>query len=186
MKTYIRKTALAVLFSLLCPIISFAAFGEGSVSTKSEVSIEAPVKVIPGTETGQGQEQPSDSEVYIFDGKKYIIDYSWGKHYLTGYSPNEDGTSGTASGKNAAAGYTVSSTRENLGRVVLIKAVNGSSRYDGVYKCEDTGGEAVENGKANTMDVPVVDIFFNTREEAYAVTDEGWITAEIFILKEVK
>jgi len=59
-------------------------------------------------------------------------------------------------------------------------------RYDGLYKCEDTGGPAVETGTPNTGNVPVVDIFFDTEAEARHVTDAGWITARVYILKEVQ
>lgn len=137
-----------------------------------------------GTRYGSG---PDDRTYYIFDGKKYVIDYSWGQHYLTGFSAAETGNAKTTSGAIARENYTAASTRANLGKVILVKAVSGGadkSRYDGVYKCEDTGGPAVETGVPNTGGVPVVDLYFNDLGSAQAVTDQGWITAEIFILKE--
>lgn len=131
---------------------------------------------------------PGGQTVYEFDGKRYVIDSDWGSHYLTGFSPNADGSRTTRSGAEARANYTVSSTLANLGKVILIQAEQGPGdfhRYDGVYKCEDTGGPAVETGKANTGNVPVVDIFFDTAGEAAYVSDAGWITARIYILREV-
>jgi len=131
---------------------------------------------------------PGAQTVYEFDGKRYVIDSDWGSHYLTGFSPNADGSRKTRSGAEARANYTVSSTLANLGKVILIRAEQGPGdfhRYDGVYKCEDTGGPAVETGKANTGNVPVIDIFFDTAGEAAYVSDAGWITARIYILREV-
>lgn len=138
----------------------------------------------PAVETEQ--ESTPSGETFSFNGKTYVIEKDWGLHYLTGYGPNEDGSRMTRSGHDATANYTVSSTYANLGKVILVRAEKGSSRYDGVYLCEDTGGPAVETGIPTTMSTPVVDIFFDTAEEADNVTAAGWITARIYILKEVK
>lgn len=133
-----------------------------------------------------------DGEYYYFNGKKYAVSEYWGEHYLTGYGPDDSGSCMTRSGCTARSGYTVSSTYANLGKTILIKAVRGTSetsdisRYDGIYVCQDTGGSAVENGLPTTMDTPVVDIFFDTLEEADNVTENGWITAKIYILREIE
>lgn len=159
-----------------------AGFYEEAAEAGPETKAETPAKE-PAPVT--------DGESYYFDGKKYVISEYWGEHYLTGYGPDEDGSCMTASGSNATAGYTVSSTKANLGKVILIKAVSGSagtgsiSRYDGVYRCQDTGGPAVEEGLPTTMNTPVVDIFCDTTEEADFVTEHGWITAKIYFLREV-
>lgn len=184
---------------LLSSFPGYGAFNEGCAEDLASWVTEAPVKEEKETaassekkeeETREACEDAEDEEftgeVYTFDGKKYVIDKDWGCHYLTGFSPNADGSRRTASGVDATSGYTVSSTKANLGKVILIKAEKGSSAYDGFYKCQDTGGQAVEYGQANTMNVPVVDIFFDTEEEADLVTDAGWITARVYILKEVK
>ena len=142
-------------------------------------------------EAPQGSAGPG-SNIYEFDGKRYVIESDWGTHYLTGFCPNADGSRKTRSGAQARARYTVSSTYANLGKVILIQAESAMPnctdihRYDGVYRCEDTGGPAVETGQPNTGNVPVVDIFFDTAAEAAHVTDAGWITARIYILKEVQ
>lgn len=148
----------------------------------------------PVTETEPAKPQETavnDGEYYYFNGKKYVISEYWGEHYLTGYGPDDDGTCITRSGNYAKSGYTVSSTYANLGKVMLIKAVRGTaetgniSRYDGVYVCQDTGGPAVETGIPTTMNTPVVDIYFDSTEEADFVTERGWITAKIYFLREV-
>ena len=195
-----------ILCALFCAVLStipvYAAFNEGSAADLPSFVTEAQEKKeTKKTEEKKAEEEKTEEktasetktaepevsgEIYTFNGKKYTIASDWGQHYLTGYGPNEDGSCSTASGRDATAGYTVSSTRANLGKVILVKAEKGSSRYDGIYVCEDTGGPAVETGKENTMNTPVVDIFFDTTEEADAVTASGWITARIYILKEVK
>ncbi|MDO4488738.1 MAG: hypothetical protein Q4B67_06600 [Eubacteriales bacterium] len=125
---------------------------------------------------------------YEFDGKKFVVDYDWGQHYLTGYVGH--GLM-TRSGKLGTTGYTASSTYANLGKYILVEAESATrgctniSRYDGIYKCEDTGGPAVETGIDRTMNSPVVDLCFGSDAEADYVTDQGWITARVYILKEV-
>jgi len=129
---------------------------------------------------------------YRFEGKKYVVKEDWGVHYLTGFSPESTGSTKTRSGAYATSNYTAASTLANLGKVILVKAEGGSStasnisRYDGVYKCEDTGGAAVEYGLSTTGSVPVVDLFFDTAHEADMVSEHGWIFARIYILQEVK
>lgn len=155
-----------------------AVTGPTAAGTAQEVT-----ETLPGVTAG-----PGEQTIYEFDGKRYVIDTDWGTHYLTGFSPNADGTRRTRSGVDARANYTVSSTFSNLGKVILVQAESGPGnfrRYDGLYRCEDTGGPAVETGRDNTGNVPVVDIFFDTAEEAANVSDAGWITARIYILREV-
>lgn len=144
------------------------------------------------TGTGAKMETVNGVTTYLFDGKRYVVEQDWGTHYLTGFSPEATGSSRTASGNNARSDYTAASTRANLGKVILVQAVSGTEetsdihRYDGVYKCEDTGGTAVEYGLSSTGGVPVVDLFFDTEEQADWVSKRGWITARIYILREVK
>ena len=199
MKAVIIKSMAWVIMAGIC-VFLLCLPAEAAVNTGTghaevyETSAEAEPETEPETKNETASAAPApetDGEVYYFDGKKYVISEYWGEHYLTGYGPNEDGSCMTASGNSATAGYTVSSTRANLGKVILIKAVKGTSetenisRYDGVYKCQDTGGPAVEVGLPTTMNTPVVDIFCDTMEEADFVTEHGWITAKIYILREV-
>ena len=194
-KTNLKLFGCIFFFCMLMMIPASAAWDEGcgdhSVSCEDDFTCEGVTESEdPPKKTEEEKTEEysgsSDAEVYFLNGKKYVVDRDWGLHYLTGYAPNADGSRGTRSGRDATAGYTVSSTCANLGKAILIRAEKGSSRYDGVYLCEDTGGPAVETGKENTMNVPVVDIFFDTEEEAQLVTEHGWITARIYILKEVK
>lgn len=144
------------------------------------------------TGTGARKETVNGVTYYIFDGKRYVVEQDWGTHYLTGFSPEATGGIRTASGKNATSNYTAASTRANLGKVILVQGESGTSgagnihRYDGVYKCEDTGGTPVEYGTAGTGGTPVVDLFFDTEQQAHNVSGSGWINARIYILKEVK
>ena len=136
-----------------------------------------------------GNAVKNEDSTYSFEGKKYIAEESWGIHCLTGFCPNADGSRRTRSGKDAAVWHTVSGPSYMLGKVVLVKAVSGPgenyNRYNGIYVFEDTGGTAVEYGLPTTMNVPVVDIFRETPQEAEAVSADGWIKAEIIVLKEV-
>ena len=140
-----------------------------------------------GPSTGPGKGLPQTTEINVMagtiktGGEIYNIDYSWGNHYLTGYHVYAP----TASGKYPVANHTISGPSYLLGRTVYIKTISGpkTGAYDGIYTFEDTGGVAVEYGKDTTMGVPVVDIYFDSIEEALDVTNAGWTTAEIFILK---
>jgi len=134
--------------------------------------------------------QSHDDGTYTFEGKNYAIDYSWGDHCLTGYAATGNCT---ASGKMPTLYHTVSGPKSMLGKVCLIKGnykLNNKSGnvnlYDGIYVFEDTGGAAIEYGTDSTMNVPVVDIYRETRADAMAVTADGTIVAEVFILKELK
>jgi len=126
---------------------------------------------------------------YLFEGKTFVIDSDWGQHCLTGYS---DTGYCTASGVMPTPYHTVSGPSYMLGKYCLIKGarmLNGQGglihAYDGIYKFEDTGGTAVEYGIPRTMNVPVVDIYFSTVQEANAVTDKGSIVANVYILSEI-
>ncbi|GEM_PF-5055615 len=126
---------------------------------------------------------------YTFEGKNFRISSDWGEHCLTGYS---DTGCCTASGVMPTLQHTVSGPSYMLGKYCLIKGVrmlNGDGglpqTYDGIYKFEDTGGTAVEYGIPRTMNVPVVDIYCGTHEAAMAVTHNGSIIAEIYILEEI-
>ena len=122
--------------------------------------------------------------IFTFNGKKYQVDYNWGKHYVTGYT----GSGRTASGAYPTAGVTIAGPSGLLGKVCLIKGVAGpkGSAYDGLYRFEDTGGTPVETGTSATMGVPVVDIYFDNYDQAAGTTANGWTTVEVFILKEKK
>ena len=182
---------LALLLAVAWPMLSLAAqaTGQGTKYAAAETPGAA-----AGPDTGTAAKCLTDAAgntYYIFDGKKYAVESYWGQHYLTGFSAAETGNRKTASGAEVRQNYTAASTRANLGKVILVKAVGCSgeggdfSRYDGVYKCQDTGGAAVEYGTANTGNVPVVDLYFEDIRDAYGVTDHGWITADIYILKEI-
>jgi len=134
--------------------------------------------------------QSNDDGTYIFEGKTYAIDYSWDVHCLTGYAATGNCT---ASGKMPRLYHKVAGPKSMLGKVCLIKGnyklnnrTGNVNLYDGIYVFEDTGGPAIEYGTDSTMNVPVVDIYRETRADAMAVTADGTIVAEIFILKELK
>ena len=190
MKIRWSSLILAAIWLMAFPMIASAASATGQGS-KYGPAVSA---VTDGPDTGTSAKTLTDESgntYYLFDGKKYVVESYWGQHYLTGFSANETGSRKTASGAEVRENYTAASTRANLGKVILVKAVSGSdtdafpSRYDGVYKCQDTGGAPVEYGSANTGNVPVVDLYFESLEDAYGVTAKGWITADIYILKEI-
>ncbi|MDO4939133.1 MAG: hypothetical protein Q4E54_04145 [Lachnospiraceae bacterium] len=133
---------------------------------------------------------PNADGTFIFEGKKYTIDSSWGQHCLTGFTSTG---SSTASGKWPKAYHTVAGPKALIGKVCLVKGSymkNGSNntnlhKYDGIYVFEDTGGQAVEYGNERTLNVPVVDIYFSSSQEADAITYFGTIVADVYILKEI-
>lgn len=133
---------------------------------------------------------------FLFEGKKYIIDEQFDEdwerqHCLTGYAATGNCT---ASGKWPTVYHTISGPKAMLGKVALVRAshmMNGKTdsnmhRYDGIYVFEDTGGAAVEYGTDSTMNVPVIDIYRETFNEAIAVTAKGTIVADVYILREVQ
>lgn len=190
LKSIVWIFAACICIVLLCQPAE-AAVNSGCGCSCNDESVYGSFTESAFAETAPPESQESSDEYYYLDGKKYVISEDWGEHYLTGYGPDADGSCRTRSGAYARSGYTVSSTYANLGKVILIKAVRGTSetsnisRYDGVYVCQDTGGQAVEYGLSTTMNTPVVDIYFDSEEEAGCVTDYGWITAKIYILREV-
>lgn len=190
----VRICMLTAVFCISLLLSVSAAVRTGQGDGGGALNTQQPAQGTGGAPAAQQTQGPAGpgSGYYEFDGKKYVIESDWGTHYLTGFCPNEDGSRKTRSGNQARAGYTVSSTSANLGKVILIRAESAMPectdihRYDGLYRCEDTGGAAVETGVPNTGNVPVVDIFFDTAEEAAHVSAAGWITARIYILKEVQ
>lgn len=165
-------------------ITTVSSPGKKTVCSTPATTADTGTGALTWTENGQ--------TFYQFEGKKYVVKEDWGVHYLTGFSPESTGSIRTASGVNATSSYTAASTRANLNKVILVKAEGGTgssagrNRYDGVYKCQDTGGQAVETGLSTTGNVPVVDLFFDTAGEADQVSANGWIFARIYILEEVK
>ena len=133
---------------------------------------------------------PCEDETFLFEGKKYKIENSWGQHCLTGYAATGNCT---ASGKMPTTYHTISGPKAMLGKVALVIGSykrSGSNdnlhAYDGIYVFEDTGGAAVEYGIESTMNTPVVDIYRGTMAEAMNVTMHGSIVADIYILKEIQ
>lgn len=163
------------------PIALYTESGEviGDNKELSDVTeIEAPSGT--GHNGEQLGEQSSDTTVFTIDGKSYVKGEYWGAHRLTGYSGEQWGTL-TASGATATAKHTVSATSKlPFGTVIIIDGGEGPEvdNYNGIYVVEDRGGNAIENEG-------VVDIFFDTHEEALRVTHYGWNTADIWIAKPV-
>ena len=163
----------------------------GKNSTNNKTTTGAQQSAKPVGSDGLVNAVPNEDGTFTFEGKKYRIekDGNWGQHCLTGYS----GGGTTASGKKTTAYHTIAGPKAMLGKVVLIRANHmlrgknkNMSAYDGIYVFEDTGGTAVEKGNERTMNVPVVDIYFDTYAQADGVTDLGSIVADVYILTEVK
>ncbi len=122
--------------------------------------------------SGSGQDA-----VYTFEGKQYKKASLYGRQKLTGYSAGETGSSMTYSGKQAQPKHTVAAPSDiPIGTVIIVEGATGpyASRYNGAYVVEDRGGEALESDR-------IIDIYFNSVAEAYAVTDAGWNYADIYI-----
>lgn len=134
---------------------------------------------------------PMEDGTFLFEGKKYIIERQWeNQHCLTGYAATGNCT---ASGKWPTVYHTISGPKAMLGKVALVIGSykrNGSNdnlhAYDGIYVFEDTGGTAVEYGTESTLNSPVVDIYRETLSAARAVTAQGSIVADVYILREIK
>ena len=142
------------------------ASNAGGASASAISASEATISKDPvptaqqGVSTPFGPGTPGATGTFSFEGKTYVIDHSWGQHYLTGYS----GGGFTRSGTVVTPKRTASGPSSLLGSVILVKGVSGPasrncSEYDGVYRFEDTGGPAVETGIATTMNKPVVDLY---------------------------
>ena len=120
--------------------------------------------------------------IYTFEGKQYKAGASYGVHRLTGYSPVENGSAMTYSGRQARAKHTVAAASDlPIGTVIILKGTSGpySSDYDGLYVVEDRGGAMIEQEK-------MIDIFFDTYAEAARTTDAGWNYAEVWIAEPVE
>lgn len=120
--------------------------------------------------------------VYTFEGKKYKAGDLYGVRRLTGYSPMENGSAMTYSGKQARAKHTVAAASDlPIGTVIILKGTSGpySSDYNGLYVVEDRGGAMIEQDK-------MIDIFFDTYAEAARTTDAGWNYAEVWIAEPVE
>ena len=127
--------------------------------------------------SGSGQDA-----VYSFEGKKYKKSSLYGRQRLTGYSAGETGSDMTYSGKQAQPKHTVAAASDiPIGSIIIVEGASGpyASRYNGVYVVEDRGGEALESGR-------LIDIYFNSVAEAYAVTDAGWNYADIYIAEAIQ
>lgn len=197
----IRKAICGMaLFCFVLLLTGVAAYAY----TQEEIDMmTGPSTGVPNTWTANGQSgwiqvpygqlvNATDNEdgTYTFEGKRYRIDSNWGEHCLTGYAATGNCT---ASGKMPTVYHTVSGPRSMLGKVCLIRGKrlsNGKTgtekTYDGIYVFEDTGGTAVEYGLPTTMNTPVVDIYRETLDEARAVSANGQIVADVYILSEVK
>ena len=135
---------------------------------------------------------PMEDGTFLFEGKKYIIEYKWEpQHCLTGYAATGNCT---ASGKMPTLYHTISGPKAMLGKVALVIGNykrggtannNNLHAYDGIYVFEDTGGPAVEHGIESTMNSPVVDIYRGSLADAVNVTANGSIVADVYILREI-
>lgn len=159
----------------------------------SETALEATVSYdLSGSGTGAISDVPEAASyteeiidgntIYTFEGKQYKAGASYGVHRLTGYSPVENGSAMTYSGRQARAKHTVAAASDlPIGTVIILKGVSGpySSDYDGLYVVEDRGGAMIEQDK-------MIDIFFDTYAEAARTTDAGWNYAEVWIAEPVE
>ncbi len=117
-----------------------------------------------------------DGTIFTHDGVSYTKGEYYGNVRLTGYSAEKLGNV-TASGAEAREGHTISASSDlPFGTVVILSGVTGPNAedYTGVYVVEDRGGGAIEDGK-------VIDLFFESQEDAMRVTDNGWNYADIWI-----
>ena len=159
----------------------------------SETALEATVSYdLSGSGTGAISDVPEAASyteeiidgntIYTFEGKQYKAGASYGVHRLTGYSPVENGSAMTYSGRQARAKHTVAAASDlPIGTVIILKGVSGpySSDYDGLYVVEDRGGAMIEQDR-------MIDIFFDTYAEAARTTDAGWNYAEVWIAEPVE
>lgn len=156
--------------------------GDGETTNTDTIS-DAPAEASADAsgEPGAASHVPNDDDTeYEIDGVRYKKGEYWGSHKITGYSGEEWGTD-TASGASAKAGHTVSATSQlPFGTVIIIDGGTGPSvdDYNGIYVVEDRGGSAIENEG-------IIDIFFDTHQEALMVTHHGWNQADIWIAEPV-
>ncbi len=195
-----EKPIKAVLHIAAAVIMTAAVIGIGGVSAEaaeqSETSTIQNVIYAPGVNVNKSETKAADEvkagsisnnivtgsgadAVYSFDGKKYTKTSLYGTRKLTGYSAEETGTAKTCSGKAAQALHTVAAPSDiPIGTVIIVEGKSGPypSKYNGVYVVEDRGGSIIESQG-------LIDIFFNSTAEAYAVTDAGWNYADVYIAK---
>lgn len=157
------------------------AASEGAKSYESGGNAAGAISDVP--EAASYTEEIIDGNtIYTFEGKQYKAGASYGVHRLTGYSPVENGSAMTYSGRQARAKHTVAAASDlPIGTVIILKGVSGpySSDYDGLYVVEDRGGAMIEQDK-------MIDIFFDTYVEAARTTDAGWNYAEVWIAEPVE
>lgn len=194
----VRKMVCGVV--LLCSLIVLAGTTAWAGYTSEEIDmLTGPATgisysaLVAGLKPGDGElvnAIDNKNGTYTFEGKNYQVESNWGEHCLTGYAATGNCT---ASGKMPTIYHTVSGPKAMLGKICLVRGKylqNGKTgpvnTYDGIYVFEDTGGKAVEYGIPTTMNVPVVDIYRETLDAARAVTANGSIVADIYILSEVK
>lgn len=115
--------------------------------------------------------------IYTFEGKEYVAGSSYGVHKISGYSPMENGSAHTASGRVAAARHTLAASSDlPLGTVLILSGSSGpySELYNGMYVVEDRGGYYLESEGW-------LDIYFDTYAEAVHVSAAGWNYVEAVI-----
>lgn len=192
------KTAVAIdpdLIGVTKPGPGLEITAESGAAKKeaSETALEAAVSYdLSGSGTGAISDVPEAASyteeiidgntIYTFEGKQYKAGASYGVRRLTGYSPVENGSAMTYSGRQARAKHTVAAASDlPIGTVIILKGVSGpySSDYDGLYVVEDRGGAMIEQDK-------MIDIFFDTYAEAARTTDAGWNYAEVWIAEPVE
>lgn len=195
----LAKTAVAIdpdLIGVTKPGPGSEITAEGSEVTEAEISAEASegaksyepggnasgaISDVPAA-ASYTEEIVDGTTVYTFEGKQYKAGASYGVRRLTGYSPVENGSAMTYSGKQARARHTVAAASDlPIGTVIILKGTSGpySSDYDGLYVVEDRGGAMIEQEK-------MIDIFFDTYAEAARTTDAGWNYAEVWIAEPVE
>lgn len=158
-----------------------AAASEGPKSYVTGGNAAGAISDVPAA-ASYTEETVDGTTVYTFEGKQYKAGASYGVRRLTGYSPVENGSAMTYSGKQARAKHTVAAASDlPIGTVIILKGTSGpySSDYDGLYVVEDRGGAMIEQNK-------MIDIFFDTYAEAARTTDAGWNYAEVWIAEPVE
>lgn len=158
-----------------------AAASEGPKSYVTGGNAAGAISDVPAA-ASYTEETVDGTTVYTFEGKQYKAGVSYGVRRLTGYSPVENGSAMTYSGRQARAKHTVAAASDlPIGTVIILKGVSGpySSDYDGLYVVEDRGGAMIEQDK-------MIDIFFDTYAEAARTTDAGWNYAEVWIAEPVE
>lgn len=157
------------------------AASEGAKPYESGGNAAGAISDVPAA-ASYTEETVDGTTVYTFEGKQYKAGASYGVRRLTGYSPVENGSAMTYSGKQARSKHTVAAASDlPIGTVIILKGTSGpySSDYDGLYVVEDRGGAMIEQDR-------MIDIFFDTYAEAARTTDSGWNYAEVWIAEPVE